>query len=135
MVEVLLTPSITESVIVREQEGLLSSGDPVTSNTIRADKLEELPLRSDNYRGAAPLTPGIIRDVAGEDHIKGTGSGQSAYTVNGADITDPVTGKLAFEIPLEAASTVRIDDNPYSAEFGRTTGGATNLETKVGRDK
>src|SRR5262249_31487090 len=105
------------------------------SNTVRADKLEELPLRADNYQGAMPLTPGIIRDVAGKDHIKGTGSGQSAYTVNGADITDPVTGNLAFDIPLEAAASVHIEDNPYSAEFGRTSGGATNLETKVGGDK
>jgi len=135
MVEILLTPSITASVTVRQEEGLLSSGDPVTSNTIRAEKLEEFPLRSDNYQGALPLTPGIVRDVAGRDHIKGTGSGQSAYTVNGADISDPVTGNLAFDIPLEAASTVHIEDNPYSAEFGRTTGGATNLETKTGGDK
>src|SRR5262249_34202378 len=134
VVEILLTPSVTESVTVRLEEGLLSAGDPVTSNTVRAEKLEELPLRSDNYQGALPLTPGIVRDVAGRDHIKGTGSGQSAYTVNGADITDPVTGNLAFDIPLEAASSVHIEDNPYSAEFGRTTGGATNLETKMGGD-
>src|SRR5262245_17686817 len=52
MVEILLTPSITASVTVRQEEGLLSSGDPVTSNTIRAEKLEEFPLRSDNYQGA-----------------------------------------------------------------------------------
>jgi len=135
VVEVLLTPSVNESVTVRQEEGLLSSGDSVTSNTVRADKLEQLPIRADNYQGALPLTPGVIRDVGGKDHIKGTGSGESSYTVNGADITDPVTGNLAFDIPLEAASSVHIEDNPYSAEFGRTTGGATNLETKVGGDK
>ena len=135
VVEILLAPSITESVTVKQEEGLLSSGDPVTSNTVRAEKMEELPLRADNYRGAMPLTPAIIRDVEGKDHVKGTGSGQSAYTVNGADITDPVTGNPAFDVPLEAASSVHIEDNPYSAEFGRTTGGATNLETKTGGDK
>jgi len=135
VVGILLTPSVTESVTVKPEEGLLSTGDPVTSNTVRADKLEELPLRSDNYQGALPLTPGVLRDAGGRDHIKGTGSGESAYTVNGADITDPVTGNLAFDIPLEAASSVHIGDNPYSAEFGRVTGGATNLETKVGGDR
>jgi len=135
VVEILLTPSVTESVTVKQEEGLISTGDPVTSNTVRAEKMEELPLRSDNFQGALPLTPGILRDAGGRDHIKGTGSGQSVYTVNGADITDPVTGNLAFDIPLEAAANVHIEDNPYSAEFGRTTGGATNLESKVGGDK
>jgi hypothetical protein len=42
---------------------------------------------------------------------------------------------LAFAIPLEAAASVRIEDNPYSAEFGKTTGGASNLETRTGGDK
>src|SRR5215510_3748055 len=78
VVEILLTPSVTESVTIRQEEGLLSSGDSVTSNTIRADKLEQLPLRTDNYQGALPLTPGIVRDASGKDHIKGSGSGQSA---------------------------------------------------------
>jgi len=134
-VEIILTPTVSESVTVRDEEGLLSLGETATSNTIRAEKLEELPLRADNYLGALPLTPGIIRTVDGRDHIKGTGAGQSAYTVNGADITDPVNGNVAFDIPLEAAANVHIEDNPYSAEFGRTTGGASNLETKAGGNK
>jgi len=135
VVDVLLIPSVSESVTIRQEEGLLSAGDSVTSNTVRAEKLETLPLRSDNYLGALPLTPGIVRDVNGRDHIKGTASGQNAYSVNGADITDPVTGNVAFDIPLESVASVNIEDNPYSAEFGRTTGGASNLETKVGADK
>jgi hypothetical protein len=135
VVEFVLTPSVTEAVTVRQEEGLLSAGDTVTSNTIRADKLEELPLRADNYQGALPLTPSIVRDASGRDHIKGTGAGESSYTVNGADVTDPVTGNLAFDIPLEAAANVHVEDNPYSAEFGRTTGGVSNLETRTGGDK
>ncbi|MDQ2920521.1 MAG: TonB-dependent receptor, partial [Acidobacteriota bacterium] len=71
----------------------------------------------------------------GVDHQKGARAGQSAYTMNGVDITDPVTGKLAFDIPLEAAANVQIEENPYSAEFGRLTGGATDLETKGGTNK
>ena len=135
VVEIGLTVGVTESVTVREQEGLLSAGETTTSNSIRAEKLEDLPLRADNFQGASPLTPGVVRGTDGADHIKGTRSGQNAYTVNGADITDPVSGNVAFDIPLEAAASVHVEDNPYSAEFGRASGGATNLETKTGRDK
>jgi len=135
IIEIILAPTVSESVTIREEEGLLSAGESTTANTIRAAKLEQLPLRSDDYRGAAPLTPSVVRDNGGADHIKGTRSGENAYTVNGADVTDPVTGNLAFAIPLEAAGSVRIEDNPYSAEFGKATGGASILETKTGGDK
>src|SRR5437588_2294623 len=135
VVDIVLTATLSESVTIRDEEGLLSSGETVTSNTVRAQKLEQLPLRADNVQGALPLTPTVIRDLAGKDHIKGTRAGESNYTVNGADVTDPVTGNLAFDIPLEAAANVHVEENPYSAEFGKATGGASNLETKTGGDK
>src|SRR5438552_4402779 len=135
VVEIILTASVTESVTIRGEEGLLSAGQTTTSNTVRAEKLEDLPLRADNYQSALPLTPGVVRSLDGTDHIKGTRAGQNSYTLNGADITDPVNGNLAFDIPLEAAANVHVEDNPYSAEFGKTSGGASNLETKSGGDK
>jgi hypothetical protein len=134
-VEIILAATVSAAVTIREEEGMLSAGESTISNTIRAAKLEELPLRSDDYRGAAPLTPSVIRDSGGTDHIKGTRAGDNAYRVNGADVTDPVTGNLAFAIPLEAAASVRVEDNPFSSEFGKATGGVSNLETKTGGDK
>lgn len=134
-VEVELTASVSENVTVREEEGLLSTAETTTSNIVRSDTLKNLPLRAENYQSALPLTPGIVRSSDGFDHVKGARAGQSAYTVNGADVTDPVTGQLAFDIPIEAAASVQIEENPYGAEFGRLTGGSTNLETNGGSDK
>ena len=134
-VEIVLTANVTESVTVRDEEGQLSTGETTTSNTVRAEKLEELPLRADNYQSALPLTPGVLRGMDGADHIKGTRAGQNAYTLNGADITDPVNGNLAFDIPLEASASVHVEENPYSAEFGKAIGGSSNLETKTGGEK
>src|SRR3989440_8556704 len=135
VVEFVLTAKLTESVTVSDEESQLSTGETTTSNTVRTEKLEELPLRADNYQGALPLTPGVLRGMDGADHIKGTRAGQNAYTLNGADITDPVNGNLAFDIPLEAAASVHVEENPYSAEFGKAIGGSSNLETKSGGDK
>lgn len=135
VVEVILTATVTEAVTVRQEEGQLSTGETTTSNVLRARKLEDLPLRADNYQSSLPLTPGVVRGIDGADHIKGTRAGQNSYTVNGADLTDPVNGNLAFDIPLEAAASVHVEANPYSAEVGKSTGGATNLETKTGGDK
>lgn len=134
-VEIELTASVNENVTVRAEEGLLSTAETTTSNVMLSETLKTVPLRAENYQSALPLTPGIVRSSDGLDHVKGAGAGQSAYTVNGADVTDPVTGLLAFDIPIEAAASVQIEENPYGAEFGRFTGGATNLETDGGSDK
>ncbi|MBA3440026.1 MAG: TonB-dependent receptor, partial [Pyrinomonadaceae bacterium] len=135
IVEVELTTALSETVIVREEVGLLSTTETTTSNVVHAETLRNVPLRAENYQSALLLTPGAVRDSDGRDHLKGGRAGQNAYTVNGADVTDPVTGNLAFDIPIEAAASVRIEENPYSAEFGRLTGGAINLETKGGGNK
>jgi hypothetical protein len=134
-VEILLIATVSASVTVRDDEGLLSTGETTTANTIRAKTLANMPLRAENYQSALLLTPGVVRDTNGDDHLKGARSGQSSYTVNGVDVTDPVSGNLAFDIPLEAAAAVQVEENPYSAEFGRLAGAATTLETKGGDNK
>ncbi|MDQ1470123.1 MAG: hypothetical protein QOJ99_1603, partial [Bryobacterales bacterium] len=120
---------------IHEEEGLLSTAETTTNNTVRSQTLTAVPLPAENYQSAPLLNPGVVRGVDGVDHKKGARSGQSGYTLNGVDITDPVTGNLAFDIPLEAAANVRTEENPYSAVFGRLTGGATDLETKGGSNK
>ena len=122
-VEIVMKATISESVTIREEEGLLSTAETTTSNTVRSQTLKDVPLPAENYQSAPLLTPGVVRGMDGVDHQKGARAGQSAYTVNGVDITDPVTGNLAFDIPLEAAANVRTEENPYSAVFGRLTGG------------
>ncbi|HUE81999.1 MAG TPA: carboxypeptidase regulatory-like domain-containing protein [Pyrinomonadaceae bacterium] len=134
-VEIVMKATISETVTIREEEGLLSTAETTTSNTVRSQTLTDVPLPAENYQSAPLLTPGVLRGMDGVDHQKGARAGQSSYTVNGVDITDPVTGNLAFDIPLEAAANVRTEENPYSAVFGRLTGGATDLETKGGGNK
>ncbi|HEY2847147.1 MAG TPA: carboxypeptidase regulatory-like domain-containing protein, partial [Pyrinomonadaceae bacterium] len=135
VVDIDLNAAVSESVTVRDEEGLLSSSDVTTSNIVRGETIKEQPLRTDSYQNAIPLTPGAVRDGSGTDYIKGARSGASSYTVNGADVSDGSTGALAFEIPLEAASSVQVEENPYAANYGRFTGGVTNLQTKGGGDK
>src|SRR3970282_1603508 len=106
-VEIVMKATMSESVTIREEEGLLSAAETTTSNTVRSQTLKDVPLPAENYQSAPLLTPGAVHGMDGVDHQKGARAGQSAYTVNGVDVTDPVTGNLAFDIPLEAAANVR----------------------------
>ena len=112
-----------EQVVIRYEEGLLSTSETTTSNMVRSETLKTQPFREDEYQNALPLTPGVVKDSANNSYIKGARAGQSQFTVNGADVTDPVSGNPIFEIPLEAVNNIKVEENPYSAEFGQFTGG------------
>ena len=56
-------------------------------------------------------------------------------TVNSANVTDPVTGQFAFNVPIEAVESVQVLTNPYAAEYGKFTGGVTAVATRSGTDK
>ena len=134
-IEVDLSVAVSEAVVVRDEEGLLSTADTTVSNIVRSEKLKTEPFREDDVNNAIGLTPGTVQDANGDSYIKGARIGQSNYTVNGADVTDPITGEAAFEIPLEAVSNIQIEETPYSAEYGNFTGGVTNVQSKGGGEK
>ena len=131
-----LNVEVAEQVVVRYEEGLLSTSETTVSNVIRSETLQSQPFRDDEYQNALPLTPGIVKDpLTNASYVKGARAGQSRFTVNGADVTDPVSGQPIFEIPLEAVNNIKVEENPYSAEFGQFTGGFTQLQTKGGANK
>jgi hypothetical protein len=68
-------------------------------------------------------------------NIKGTRPSQSGILVSSLNVTDPVTGNPAIELPLEAVETVNVYSNPYSAEYGKFTGAVTAIETRSGTNK
>lgn len=70
IVDIRLTATVSESVTVREAEGLLSTAETSTSNIVRAETLKDLPRRAENYQRAVLLTPGAVRSADGFDHLK-----------------------------------------------------------------
>jgi hypothetical protein len=84
------------------------------------------------FQDALPLLPGIVRGPDGTLNIKGTRPSQSGILVSSLNVTDPVTGAPAIELPLEAVDTVQVHSNPYSSEFGKFAGAVTTIETRSG---
>ena len=94
--------------------------------------LRDAPLIDQKFQDALPLLPGVLRGPDGNLNIKGTRPSQSGILVSSLNVTDPVTGAPAIELPLEAVDTVQVHSNPYSSEFGKFTGAVTTIETRSG---
>jgi hypothetical protein len=103
--------------------------------TIKQSDLQTLPLPNEQLLDALPLVPGVIRGPDGQIAMNGARPSQSGMTVNSANVTDPVTGAFAINLPLEAVESAQVLTNPYAAEYGKFTGGVTAVETRSGTNK
>jgi outer membrane receptor protein involved in Fe transport len=130
---ILLQPvPLSEQVTVTDNRTDAVRTDSTTPSTITTQNLRDAPLIDQKFQDALPLLPGVVRGPDGNLNIKGTRPTQSGILVSSLNVTDPVTGAPAIELPLEAVDTVQVHSNPYSSEYGRFTGAVTTIETRSG---
>lgn len=131
--DILLEPvPITESVTIKDDQLQPDKTESTTPSVITQAALRDVPLIDQKFQDALPLLPGVVRGPDGNLNIKGTRPTQSGILVSSLNVTDPVTGAPAIELPLEAVDTVQVHSNPYSSEFGKFTGAVTTIETRSG---
>lgn len=126
---------ITASVTVASTGPSGETTETPSANTLKQNTLRTLPLPNEQLLDALPLVPGVVRGPDGEIDMNGARASQSSMTVNSANVTDPVTGQFAFNLPIEAVESVQVLTNPYAAEYGKFTGGVTAVATRSGTDK
>jgi len=130
---ILLQPvPLSEQVTVTDDRTDPVRTESTTPSTITTQNLRDAPLIDQKFQDALPLLPGVVRGPDGNLNIKGTRPSQSGILVSSLNVTDPVTGAPAIELPLEAVDTVQVHSNPYSSEYGKFTGAVTTIETRSG---
>lgn len=126
---------VTASVTVASADENAQTTEAAPATTVKQKTLQTLPLPNEQLLDALPLVPGVVRGPDGQIDVKGARSSQSSMTVNSANVTDPVTGQFAFNLPIEAVEAVQVLTNPYAAEYGKFSGGVTAVTTRSGTDK
>ncbi len=129
--DVTATVTVTSS---NSGQGVQTS-ETAPAPTIKQADLQALPLPNEQLLDALPLVPGVIRGPDGQIAMNGARPSQSGMTVNSANVTDPVTGAFAINLPIEAVESAQVLTNPYAAEYGKFTGGVTAVETRSGTNK
>lgn len=131
--DILLQPvPLTETVTVKEDRTDAVKTESTAPSVITQEALRDAPLIDQKFQDALPLLPGVVRGPDGNLNIKGTRPSQSGILVSSLNVTDPVTGAPAIELPIEAVDTVQVHSNPYSSEFGKFAGAVTTIETRSG---
>jgi outer membrane receptor for ferrienterochelin and colicin len=104
---------------------------PAPSETISDTTLRDAPSVDERFESSLPLVPGVVRGPDGHVNLKGTRNTQSGALVNSANVTDPVTGSPAMNLPVDVVASVQVISNPYDPQYGRFTGAVSTVETKT----
>jgi len=105
--------------------------DSAPSETISEKTLRNAPNVNERFESSLPLVPGVLRGPDGHINLKGTRNTQSGALVNSANVTDPVTGGTAINLPIDVVSSVQVISNPYDPQYGKFTGAVATVATKT----
>ena len=82
-----------------------------------------------------PLLPNVVRGPDGLISVAGARAPQGQLLLTGLSQNDPVLGEAALMLPLVPVDSVHVLSRGYSTEFGRATGGVTQIEMRSPSDK
>jgi len=123
--------AVQEEIDVTARRGGLEPRQVTTTESVGSDTLQHAPIANERFREALPLIPGVVRGPDGLINMKGARSTQSGSLVNSANVTDPVTGQSAINLPLDVVSNVEVLANPFDAEYGKFAGAVSSVNTDV----
>ena len=109
--------------------------------TVREKRLSENQVLSIPYpatnsvRNALRLMPGVVQDSRGGLHVDGAAEDQVMYTLDGFNISDPLTGKFESRLSVESVRSLELTTGRFSAEYGKGSAGAVEVKTIMGADK
>jgi hypothetical protein len=128
--------SISQTVEVKEAgESSLNTTDATVGNVINSREVTDLPIQTRlNPASLMEFQPG----VNDQGSVTGARTDQGNITLDGIDVNDQETGQ-AFSsttpISVDSVQEIRTITAGETADYGRSSGGMINLETKGGTNQ
>ena len=129
------------AVLVEAGAATVETTRTSVSTTINERSIENLPINGRNFQDFATLSPGVIRDPRGGDLSVGGQRGTlNSLQVDGVDNNNTFFGQALgrggvrppYQFSEESVQEFQVNQNGFSAEFGRAGGAVINVVTKSG---
>jgi hypothetical protein len=125
-----------ETVNVEYSAPAVDRNEVELQSAITAEQIIDLPYSATHdFRNALPMIPGVFKDTLGRIHMNGGADSQSYYSLDGFNITSPVSSSLENSVSVDAIRAVKVETSRYSAEYGKGSAGVLSLETSRGDDR
>src|SRR5215212_1275235 len=115
------------------------------SSVVNERAIQNLPVNGRNFLDFATLTPGVIRDPTrqGDLSVGGQKGTLNSIQVDGVDNNNTFFGQAfgrtgvrpPYQFSEESVQEFQVNQNGFSAEFGRSGGAVINVVTKSGTNE
>src|SRR5260370_2805083 len=115
----------SESVHVSASPSPIDLEQTNSERLLGGPQILEVPYPSTHsLRNALPLMPGVVRGPGGDLHFNGGAENQVLYTLDGFNVSDPLTGTFSTRLSVESVRSLDFLSGRYSPEFGKGSAGA-----------
>jgi Carboxypeptidase regulatory-like domain len=117
--------SVKQRITVQATPTLLELQSASINNTLSSTPIRQLPNSGlDPYSAVTSLAPGVLPGTGDQPIVNGGADGTSEVLFDGGDTRTASGGGIAYTPPLDAVQEVTFLTTNYSAQYGRSGGGA-----------
>ncbi len=141
--------STATEVLVRAEAPLIQQSSSTIQYSINQKQLDELPLANQSALQIMSTLPGVVGEPGSEQasvttgfvtpgggmSVSGGRMGSTQYQADGVSNNAMFLGRISLSFSSDAISEVSVQQNAYSAEYGRVGGGIVSMTTKSGTNK
>jgi hypothetical protein len=138
----LVVAGVSQQVEVNAAPPLLNTANATLAQVVSTEQVENLPLNGRNIEGLMTMQPGVVPATGGYawmgNVLDSNGNrGETAVgTLDGADLSDAEMAQQEFtNFNLDAIAEFKVQQNNYSAQYGRGGGSITQIVSKSGTNQ
>ncbi|HVF29375.1 MAG TPA: TonB-dependent receptor, partial [Pyrinomonadaceae bacterium] len=145
--EIAISPSGMTSVVdVTADGGGIEATNTAVSSTVNESQVINLPTNGRNFLDFATITPGVVRDPtrSGDLAVGGQKGTLNSLQIDGASSDNTFfgqssgrvgSGRAPSQFSIDTVKEFQVNQNGFSAEYGRAAGGVINVVTKSGTNR
>ncbi|MEZ4318200.1 MAG: TonB-dependent receptor [Myxococcota bacterium] len=128
-----VTVEAGETVVVTAKEKAVDVSSTSRGSVLTKEFLQRVP-SGRTYQTAVQQAAGVAVGAGqgGNPNIGGAAQNENTYMLDGANITDPVTGTFSVNFNFDAIQQIEVLLGGYMPEYGVSLGGVVNVVTDSG---
>ncbi|HYX53611.1 MAG TPA: carboxypeptidase regulatory-like domain-containing protein [Candidatus Limnocylindrales bacterium] len=126
----------------REEVEVVARPSPIdpeqttAAQSITREDITNIPYPSTrDYRNVLPFIPGVLADSSGQIHVGGSSTQEIQDYIDGFEVSQPASGSLGVRMNPDALRRIEVRSSRYSAQFGKGSGGLTDIEVQDGDNR
>ena len=147
--DVPLSPaSVGETVQVEGGAPVIQAETITVGEVISSRTVQEIPLNGRHFLDLTVLTPGgVVAPQNGSLTSPSRGLGANSFNtagnredsvnfmINGINLNDQTQNQITFQPSIDTTSEFKINNQTFSAEYGRSSGSIVNVSTRSGTNQ